>query len=303
MIDKLEFLIALASEEHFGRAAEICRVTQSTFSAGIKQLEAALGVMLVQRGSRYVGLTSEGRRALEWALRIVSDARALRSDIKTMRVGLSGQLRIAAIPMALPMISTITTSLRSKHPNIRFSVLSRTVEEITHLIEHLEVDAGLTYIDDMNGARVMTVPLYQEEYRFITAATAPLGHRKQTTWAEVAEHPLCLLTPDTRSRQIIDGMLRRSGSDPVPTLESNSMMVLMDHIRTGQWASVLSAKVAQTIGLHEPVRAIPIVEPNITHTIGIVVPEREPMTPLNAALVAETRRIHQKSNALLPAFA
>lgn len=300
MIDKLEYLIALASEEHFGRAAEICRVTQSTFSAGIKQLETALGVMLVQRGSRYVGLTSEGTRALEWARRIVSDARALRSDIKTMRVGLSGQLRIAAIPMALPMISTITTALRSRHPNIRFSVLSRTAEEIIHLIEHLEIDAGLTYIDDTVGSRVMTVPLYQEEYRFITAAAAPLGGREQVKWADVAEHPLCLLTPDTQSRRIIDTMLRRSGGDPVPTLESNSMMVLMDHIRTGQWAGVLSAKVAQTIGLNDAIRAIPIVEPHIAHTIGIVVPDRDPMTPLNAALVAETRRIHQKSKLLLP---
>jgi hypothetical protein len=53
MIDKLEYLIALANEQHFGRAAEACGVTQPTFSAGIKQLEEALGVLLVQRGSRF----------------------------------------------------------------------------------------------------------------------------------------------------------------------------------------------------------------------------------------------------------
>ena len=62
MIDKLEFLIALAQEQHFGRAAEACGVAQPTLSAGIKQLEEMLGVLLVQRGSRFLGFTPEGQR-------------------------------------------------------------------------------------------------------------------------------------------------------------------------------------------------------------------------------------------------
>jgi DNA-binding transcriptional LysR family regulator len=67
MIDKLEFVIALASEQHFGRAAETCNVSQPTLSAGIKQLEDMFGVLLVQRGSRFRGFTPEGERVLEWA--------------------------------------------------------------------------------------------------------------------------------------------------------------------------------------------------------------------------------------------
>jgi DNA-binding transcriptional LysR family regulator len=67
MIDKLEFVIALAREQHFGRAAETCNVSQPTLSAGIKQLEDTFGVLLVQRGSRFRGFTTEGERVLEWA--------------------------------------------------------------------------------------------------------------------------------------------------------------------------------------------------------------------------------------------
>ena len=67
MIDKLEYFIALAREKHFGKAAEDCGITQPTLSAGIRQLEDMLGVMLVQRGSRFQGLTPEGQRVLEWA--------------------------------------------------------------------------------------------------------------------------------------------------------------------------------------------------------------------------------------------
>jgi DNA-binding transcriptional LysR family regulator len=74
-------------------------------------------------------------------------------------------------------------------------------------------------------------------------------------------------------------------------LESNSMIVLFSHVRTGRWASVMPAKLAETLGLTDTIRAIPIVEPEAVHTIGLVVPAREPMTPLNAALVTEARRV------------
>src|SRR5580704_10979364 len=125
MIDKLEYLMALAREEHFGRAAEVCGVTQPTLSAGIKQLESSLGVLLVQRGSRFIGLTPEGERTLDWARRIVGDSRSLRQEIKALTHGLSGRLRIAVIPTALAMVSTLTTPYRTRHPNVRFTILSK----------------------------------------------------------------------------------------------------------------------------------------------------------------------------------
>ena len=93
LLDKLEFLLALAREKHFGRAAESCGVTQPTLSAGIKQLEESLGVLLVNRGSRFQGFTPEGQRVLEWARRIVGDTRAMREEVHALRHGLVGRLR------------------------------------------------------------------------------------------------------------------------------------------------------------------------------------------------------------------
>ena len=135
MIDKLEYLMALAREQHFGRAADACGVTQPTLSAGIKQLEATLGVLLVQRGSRFIGLTSEGERTLDWARRIVGDTRSMRQEITALRHGLTGQLRIAAVPTALAMVSALTTPFRMRHPNVQFTVLSRTSVEVLALLE------------------------------------------------------------------------------------------------------------------------------------------------------------------------
>src|SRR5215475_13300616 len=100
MIDMLEYIIALAREKHFSRAAEACNVSQPTFSAGVKQLEEMFGVLLVQRGSRFGGFTPAGERVLEWARRIVGDARAMKQELQSLKHGLTGRLRIAAIPTA-----------------------------------------------------------------------------------------------------------------------------------------------------------------------------------------------------------
>jgi DNA-binding transcriptional LysR family regulator len=291
MIDKLEYLLALARERNFSKAAETCGVTQPTFSAGIKQLEETLGVLLVQRTSRFLGFTAEGERVLDWARTIVADARAMRAEVQTLKKGLAGHLRIAAIPTALPMVSALTTPYRAKHPNVKFTILSRTSIDILQMVENLEVDAGLTYIDNEPLGRLRAVPLYNEQYRLLTSANSPLGDRDRVTWAEVGKIPLCLLTPDMQNRRIIDGLLHAAGNRPEPTLESNSMIVLFSHVRTGRWASVMPERLADTLGLTERLRAIPIVAPEVVHQVGLVVPPREPMVPIVSALVAETSRL------------
>jgi len=300
VIDKLEFLLALARERHFGKAAEACGVTQPTLSAGIKQLEDGLGLLLVNRSARYRGLTPEGERVLDWAKRIVGDSRAMKQEVRALKQGhLVGHLRIAAIPTALAMVSALTTPFRAKHPEVRFTILSSSSIEVLNALDNLEIDAGITYLDNEPLGRVRSVPMYRERYRLMIAADSPLGNREQVTWAEVARIPLCLLTPDMQNRRIIDRLLREAGSmeEAAPTLESNSMILLFSHVRTGRWASVMPAILAETLGFTGAVRAIPIVAPSAVHTVGLVIPNREPMAPVAAALVAEAYKVAEELDA------
>jgi DNA-binding transcriptional LysR family regulator len=246
---------------------------------------------LVERGSRFRGFTPEGERVLDWARRIVGDTRAMRQEIDALKYGLAGHIRIAAIPTTLPMVGLITTPYRAQHPDVSFTILSRNSIEVLGMLENLEVDAGLTYLDNEPLGRVQTVPLYSEEYRLLASSDSPLGDRETVTWAEVGKVPLCLLTPDMQNRRIIEDLLRHEGADVAPTLESDSIIVLFAHVRTGKWASVMPAKLAKVLGLTEKVRAIPIVKPEVTHSIGLVVPQRNPLTPLINALVSEARQL------------
>jgi DNA-binding transcriptional LysR family regulator len=291
MIDKLEFFIALAREQHFSRAAESCGISQPSLSAAVKSLEESFGVLLVHRGSRFRGFTPEGERVLEWARRIIADTRAMHQEVDALKRGLAGHLRIAAIPTALAMSAMLTTPYRAKHPEVKFSVLSHTSVEVQKMIDNLEVDAGITYLDNEPLNRVNAIPLYQEEYRLLTSPKGVLGNRDKVTWAEVGQVPLCLLTPTMQNRRIIDGLLRAAGAEPNPTLESNSMIVLFAHVRTGQWASIMPAKLADTLGLTDSVRSIPIVEPAATHAVGLVVSDRDKTTPLIGALITEAKQL------------
>ncbi|MFK8253659.1 LysR family transcriptional regulator [Ancylobacter terrae] len=291
MLDRFELLLALAKERHFGRAAEACGVTQPTLSAGLKQLEEALGVRLVERGSRFIDFTPEGERALVWARRIIGDARAMRQEITALKKGLTGHLRIAAVPTAMPMLSELTTPYRLRHDSVQFTLVSATSKEVLRLIENLEVDAGVTYLDNEPLGRVKTVPLYREGYRFLTSLGAPLGDRDSVTWKEIGQVPLCLLTPDMQNRRIVEAELTRAGHTVAPTLESNSTIALLSHVRTGQWSSVVPTTLADVFSFPSTIRSLPIVDPEVVHEIGLVVLDRDPMTPITAALVAEARRL------------
>jgi DNA-binding transcriptional LysR family regulator len=294
VIDKLAYLVAVARDQSFRRAAEACGVAQPTLSAGIKQLEDELGVLLVRRSSRYHGLTPEGERVLDWARRLVGDAAAMRQELQAMRTGLSGHLRIAVIPTALAVVPHLTGPCLARHPALQFTILSCTSDAVLRMLDDLQVDAGITYLENESVGRVQSVPLYTERYRFVSAADGPLGDRDSVTWAELSRVRLCLLTPDMQNRRIMDSLMRGAGAEPRATLESNSQVTLLAHVLAGGWATVLPERVADTLALQPRLRHIAITEPDATYEIGLVLPHRDPLPILSAALMAEARLLGRK---------
>ena len=290
MIDKLEMFIALAKERHFGRAAEVCGVTQPSLSSAIRQLEDQLGVQLVFRGSRFQGLTPEGQRVLDRALAIVGDMRALKDEMRVLRTGLSGNLRIGVIPTALPMVTDLTGPFTQRHPNVRVSILSRTSIEILTGIEALDLEAGVTYLDNEPLGRVAQVPLYKEFYRLLVAPVSDLAGRTQVSWADLAQVPLCLLTGDMQNRRIINQHLGEAGVAAAPMVESNSTIVLVSHVLTGRWSTIAPKSLADMFSADGRLISIPIVEPEAEHTVGLITARRDPQTPILQALVDEALR-------------
>lgn len=281
----LEFLTALARERHFARAAAACKVTQSTLSAGIKQMEESLGVLLVERGQRFLGLTPEGEKVLEWAQHVITDFEGLRQSLAEMRRGLIGHLKIGAIPVTLPVISLLTTPFNKLHPHTTVIVRSLTSIEIQRGLDDFSLDIEMTYLDNEPLARVRRFQLYTERYVLLTQKNEKSKNQKVMTWAEAAAHPLCLLTADMQNRCIIDMHFHEAGAEVHAAIETNSLITLWSHLRFGQWSTVVPHTFLSLIGEMEGVIAIPLSEPNASHAVGLVASDRDPLAPVARAFL------------------
>ena len=225
-IRQLQYLVALAREKHFTRAAQACHVTQPTLSGRIRQLEQELGVPIVERGQRFHGLTPDGERVLRWAHVILDNWTSMQQEIEALRDtsgALSGHLSIGVIPSALPMAGLIGRAIRDHHPGVELTVLSQSSIEILRNLEDFTIDVGLTYLDNepIEGMRSETI--YMERYCLLVRSDHPLARASSVSWADAAKEPLCLLTPDMQNRRIIDRAFRDANCAPVPKLETNSV--------------------------------------------------------------------------------
>jgi DNA-binding transcriptional LysR family regulator len=297
IIRQLIYLDALAREKHFRKAAEACHVSQPTLSAAIVQLEQELGVMIVERGRRFQGLTREGEVVLAHARRILAESDLMKASIAELREGVSGRIRLGAIPTALPMIAHITAPFSARYPEVSLTVLSLTSAEIQQRIDDFELDVGLTYLDNEPLDRVISKPIYLESYVLLTREDGELGARDSITWAEAAELKLCLLTADMQNRRIIDGIFRSIGRSPKPAIETNSIFNLCSHAGIQGVSSIVSIQLLEFFGVPVGTRALPLVEPTAQRTIGLIIADRQPMAPLARNLLTMTSPV---AEAVLP---
>ncbi|SNB73176.1 transcriptional regulator [Arboricoccus pini] len=284
-IRQLGYLIALASERHFARAAASCHVAQPTLSTGIKQLEEQLGVLIVERGQRFRGFTPEGERVLRWARGILNDYQAMRDDLKQAD-GFTGALRLGAIPVAMPILPWLTGPFCAAHPHARVNLVSASSLEIERDLRTFDLDAGITYIDNEPIAHVQHVPLYRERYLLLTPALQAGGLQGPVHWADLGQLPLCLLTQRMQNRRIIDLNLDKAGVAVRPRIEVDSLTALAGHLRVGWLSTIVPESFLLTFDLPEGIAALELHDEAVGFTIGVVFTDRMPSTAVQAFLKA-----------------
>jgi DNA-binding transcriptional LysR family regulator len=289
LLRQLEYLVALARERHFARAAAACYVSQPSLSAAIQRLEHELNVPIVRRGRRYEGLTPEGEVVLAWAHRILAERDALRQELSALREGLTGTLRLGVVPTALPAASLLTTPFCERHPHARVSIESLSSADITQGLAEFELDAAMTYLDDESLRGVRRLPLYEERYVLLTPVEGPLGAVPAASWSQAAALPLCLLNSRMRNRRIIDECFAADGATATPAIESDSVAGLYAHLPGGRWSSVISHAWLHMFGVPEGMRVVPLEGPAHGPRVGLVTGPDDPPSVLAGALLTVAR--------------
>ena len=143
-IKQLRYLVALHEHKHFGRAAEASFVSQSTLSAGIRELESLLGVTLVERSRRVVRFTALGDQVVAKANRLLREAEELSDLVQAAGKPLSGQLRMSVIPTIAPfMIPRLLPRLKQERPDLQLMLREETSQDAIESLQHGRADCVL----------------------------------------------------------------------------------------------------------------------------------------------------------------
>lgn len=289
-IRQLDYLVTLARERHFARAAEACRVSQPALSAAIRHLEEELGVVIVERGHKFVGFTEDGERLLSWARQTLVAWDGLRQEASLSRKRLSGSLRIGAIPTTMPVMSLLTGPYWRAYPDLTQLLQSMSNEAIIRKLENFELDIGVTYLEDQNLDRFRVLPLYRERYVLLTRDAAALGARSSLSWKEAAELPLCLLTRNMQNRRIIDAAFKRAGARPHVVVETDSVFALYSNVLCTEICSIMPHSLLAHFDKREELKVVPLT-PELHRKIGIVTLDNDPTSPIVSAIWSVTERM------------
>lgn len=287
LIRHLRFFVTLAEVEHFGRAAEMCNVTQPTLSQAIRKLEEDLALVLIIRGHRFMALTPEGEKVLRWGRQILTDYDNLHDDLNgAKRGGLNGTLRLGVIPTAMPLVSFLSEEFAALNPLAQIEVRAMSSREIEKGLNNFEIDGGITYLDNEPLSHVHRFALYDEQYMFACPKDHPLAACKTVSWKEAVAQPLCLLSADMQHRRILDSIASSVGVKLAPRIVSNSFPGVAAHLRSGIWCSIVPHTFALVFDSTNYLSLQSLNGPVHHQPVGLVLADRAPQSPMSSALQA-----------------
>ena len=192
-LKQLEYLTALAETQHFGKASDLCNVTPSTLSAGIRDLEEVLGISLAERTKRLVLMTSLGMEIAGRAQTVLRDAEDIMELAAAHRELMTGDMKLGVIPTIGPyLLPHVLPTLNAAYPALRLYLRE---EQTADLLDHLhtgEIDFALIALPFETEALTTRI-LFDDQFQFACHADYALAGRKSITHADLADQSLLLL--------------------------------------------------------------------------------------------------------------
>ncbi|BCK75148.1 lysR family transcriptional regulator [Acetobacter aceti NRIC 0242] len=238
---QLNYLVALDHFRHFSRAAAHCGVSQPALSTAIRQLEHELGVSIVLRRHRVLGLTPEGERVVAWARQSLAALDGLKQEAGFAHNVAGGSLSIGIMLPAMQIAPLLAESLRAAIPALHLEVTVASSAEVMHGLSEERFNLGLIYLDQQAAVpNTEEHTLYKEQHVLAAAPGVSLPGRTRCNWSQAAKLPLCLFDRSMKSRQIVDEAFEKAGvQKPDVQFETNALELLHAELKAGRLASIL----------------------------------------------------------------
>lgn len=240
-LTELKYVIAVAEEKHFGRAAERAFVSQPSLSAAVKNLEEELGVQMFERGKSEVLITEIGKQIIAQAKRVLDEAAKVKTIAQQGANPLEGPLRLGVIHTVAPyLLPELVVAMRCLAPNMPLDIEENMTMNLEKMLSEGVIDVAILALP-FQASGIEVIPLYDEKFRAIVPAKHAWAKRKTIEVAELDSQNLLLLSIGHCFRDQVLDACREFSRTLEPGKQGNSLETLRNMVASGMGVSVLPA--------------------------------------------------------------
>ena len=296
---QLRYLVALADERHFTRAAEREHIAQPALSQQIRRLEDELGVKLVERTTRRVAMTQAGELLVGRARRMLAELEAAQAELASLAGVQTGRLSVGALHTMGPVdLSLLLASFHRSHPGIELTVREQSSEELAEMLRVDEIDLAFLSVTEHIQSRGLTLaPLVSEELVVVLPAAHPLAKRPSVRLAELAGEAFISFRKGSRLRELLDQAAAEAGFEARIALESNESRRIRSLVASSLGVAILPR--SDATGAGAPVAVTALVEPALTRDVTLAARTRRHLSPAAIAFRDLTLRVFQRPSGIM----
>lgn len=268
-LKQLRYFEALAREQHFGRAAEACSVTQPALSMQIQELEASLGIALVERTRNGVRLTPKGAVIANRAQRLLNDARDLIDYAKQSAGVLNGALRLGVIPSLAPyLLPPLLPMLKDAYPDLELHVRETQTHPLTDELLEGRLDVLLLALP-LNQSDIEECPIFDDRFLLAMPTDKKLSGRVRATKELVESDRLLLLEEGHCLRDQALAYCSLQQVDSLNTFGASSLSTIVEMVSAGLGMTLLPEICLGVEGRRSDIKVIRFVDPEPSRSIGL----------------------------------
>jgi LysR family transcriptional activator of glutamate synthase operon len=290
-VRQLRYLVALADERHFTRAAEREHIAQPALSQQIRRLEDEVGIALVERTTRRVAMTEAGELLVGRARRILSELNAAESEMQGLRGIQTGHVSVGAMHTMGPVdVSLALAIFHERHPGVELTVREQSSEELAEMLRDDVLDlAFLSVTERIESHGLGLQLLLSEELVVILPPVHPLAQRSGVRMAELAGDQFISYREGARLRELLNHAAREADFDPQVMLESNESRRIRRLVARGMGVAILPR--SDTEGAGADVAVVDLTDPALTRDITLAWRQGRRHTPAVAEFIELSRTL------------
>ncbi|MFL1404685.1 hydrogen peroxide-inducible genes activator [Marinobacter sp. M1N3S26] len=279
-LTELRYIVTLAREKHFGRAAERCHVSQPTLSVAVKKLEEELGIPLFERSKSSIRVTETGQRIIEQAQRVLDQVGVIRDMAQDGKNQLNSPLRVGAIYTIGPyLFPHLLPELRRAAPDMPLYIEENYTGNLRQKLRQSELDAIIIALP-FEEPEVVTLPLYDEPFVILLPGGHPLAREESLTAEQLSNEQLLLLGPGHCFRDqvlescppLVEAVTERNTGARGPALvtEGSSLETIRHMVASGLGVTILPLSAATSMAYDEDILAVrPFAPPVPFRTVAL----------------------------------